>query len=149
MADLLEAFAQHLTDAGIARSPTVAGPAPPIWRYPRAGTPAPGEKTGVERDDGIVLAVFPGGGIAPAPGEGSWQRQSLDLWIRTTAAAAGPPIEAQILAEFAPAPHGFRQAWDMAGYHVIESRIWRPLQSLGADEQAFSWNLAVFFETYA
>jgi hypothetical protein len=147
MADLLPALRAHLVAQDIVREPRVGGTAAPLWLEPRRGTRAPGEGAGVEAGD-PVAAAYLSGGIPTAFGEGQTRRDTVDFQLRTSKAPMAKALEERLSLELAPFPYGARFAWDMAGLFVLESRMWRALQPLGADEQGFTFVVSFLFETY-
>lgn len=145
MATLADHLRTYLIAQGLGRDPRTAGAAPPVWRQPADGTPAPGEKTGVEDGPTVVLGLMHSGGIPTPRFERDWRRDIVDIWIRSK---TWPQTE-QTYALLRSALVDKRQ-WTMGAITVIESQEWRPLGLLQADgQQGYTSQMAVLFETYA
>lgn len=145
--DLLDALLAHLAGQGIVRRPDTAGAAPPLWREPAGGAPAPGERKGTGNDATTVVSAYVSGEIPRAPGQGYSDRLTVDLRIRTKDPRVGPDLSRAIADELAPPPYGVRHDWTMGGLHLIESRQWRGLGRLGSDPaQGFDFVVAYLFE---
>lgn len=146
MATLADHVRTHLIAQAIGRDPRVAGAAPPIWRNPAKGTPAPGEGPNpTEVGPDAVIGLVHSGGI-PAPRlESAWRRDIVDVWLRTSTWPRAEQLYAQIRAALID-----RTNWTMGSITVIESQEWRPLQQLAADpQQGYTAQHAVLFESYS
>jgi hypothetical protein len=143
--DVREAFRNHLATQSIVRAPSNAGPLPPLWIEPRNGVPAPGEGTKPsEVGATAVLGVFLSGGITQPPKAATFIRQqNLDLWIRTTTAPAAATLADSIRAQIDD-----KFNWSMGGLTVIHSRVWKELQPIELNEQAFTYVIGFGFELY-
>lgn len=164
MPTLLDHVVNHLRARGLGRLPGEAGPAarpwlPPLWRSPADGSPAPGEKAGTEKDDGLVVALYHSGGIPPGPGEGYSSRFTIDVDARAMQRSRIEDYLEQLRDEFAPAAGGLVGAGipglridytlEGGGPAVIESRIWREVQQLGSSGgQGYHERMAFLFELY-
>jgi hypothetical protein len=128
--DYLAAPAQ----GSLVRDPRVAGAAPPFWRSPGEGAIAPGEKTGDENDDRLVVSAFrQPGPTSPVAEQPHWRYAVVDLWIRATVQPQAWELDAAIrpLLVGVGAP---KQSFDMAGLTVIAASQFRELQPLGRVE---------------
>lgn len=134
MPDLLSAFRSWLVAQNVARVPSVAGAAPPMYLEPRDGAPAPGQQQGVEADSSCVMSVFASGGIPPAPLESWLRRDTLDVWIRTAKAPTVFSVEGSLRAALVE-----RRNFDMGGIQVVEVLQWRELQRLGSDDDGWTF----------
>jgi hypothetical protein len=131
---------------GIVRKPSVAGSLPPLWLEPRLGVPAPGEgndPTEVGAD--AVIGAWTSSGIAPH----TLQRRPAHRLHRH-------PHADEDRADCAPdrgadprRPPGQAELADVAGMTIIETLMYRELQSLGSDEQGFDWVMTFSFERYS
>lgn len=157
---LLDYLMAHLIERGLARSPAAAGGAPPFWRQPADGTPAPGSRTGTAADAGVVLAAYSTGGIPPDPGGGYSRRRTVDIDVRAKQRAVLEEWTAALIAELAPpiadpaldgsGIPGLRIDWQMNGLRVIESRLWTEAQELEASAgEGYHQRFTVLFEVYA
>ncbi len=141
--DLLIELREYLDAQNVARRPDAAGSDPPLWLEPRSGVPAPGEGSGTGVGATVVLGAFLNSGIPPESYE-SFQRQDIvEFWIRTTTAPAAKTVERQLRSRLQD-----KRQWQMSGMLVIESNLWRPLQLITSDVQAFTYTLAFWFQTY-
>jgi hypothetical protein len=154
MATILDHLRTYLVANGVGRDPRVAGPLPPIWRQPAAGTPAPGESPGsagsVEIGETVVIGLMRTGGIPQSPQEVEWRRDIVDIWIRSRTwpqtESTWNAIRPLLVGTYAQS----RQGWSMAGLAVIESQEWRTLSLLDSDPaQGFTSQAAILFETYS
>jgi hypothetical protein len=137
----------HLIAQGVVRDPRVAGSDPPIWRQPREGAPAPDEKTGVENDAAAVLSIFHTGGIPGGEESGSIETVVFDLWLRTKKWPRARVLYQQIYPVFV-ANSGPRRDWNMAGLQVVESRLWRALQPVSSNKQAYTFTSGWMLQLY-
>jgi hypothetical protein len=145
MADLLTDMRDYLIAQGLVRDPLVAGSAPPLWRSPREGVPAPGEgRNATEKGDTLVIAAFRSGGIASTAFESSVQKVTVDIYLRATKA----PIAEQMGDQLRDALTDKRN-FVMGSRTVIACDEWRALQPLSSDEQAFTYVQSVLFWLYA
>lgn len=97
MADLLQSFRDHLIANGIARKPSVAGSAPPMWLERKQGVPAPGEgDNATEIGATLVLGAFMATGIPPRPYEGFIRTDGVQLILRADNASRLRPLEEAI-----------------------------------------------------
>jgi hypothetical protein len=156
MATILDHLRTYLIANGVGRDPRVAGAAPPIWRQPAAGTPAPGEpphsgsSSSVEIGDPAVIGLMRTGGIPQSPQEVEWRRDIVDIWIRSRTwpqtESTWNAIRLLLIGTHAQS----RQGWTMSGLAVIESQEWRTLSLLDSDPaQGFTSQAAVLFQTYS
>jgi hypothetical protein len=160
----LDDVVNHLAFHGMVRLPDTnpSGPrpwAPPIWRSPPDGTPAPNDRKNTNADDGLVLGAWLSGEIAPAPGQGYSNRYTIDIDLRSKQMASIQAKADELRDEFAPGTGGLDGAgipglridWqlDPGGPAVIESRLWRGLQMLDASGgEGYTYRIAFLFELY-
>lgn len=144
---LLDYIRDYLVAEGIVRKPDVAGELPPLWREPKEGAPAPGEREGTANNDSAVISVFNSGSIGRAPFN-PWRYKTVDFWLRVASAPLYEPLADEI-SDALLGDQGARFGWDMAGLQVIETREWRPWGRLGADEQGWTYVGAFAFQLYA
>lgn len=149
MAELLTHLRDHLVAANVVRDPRTSGDKPPLWRQPRHGVPAPGEKppnsnSATEIGAEAVLGVYLIGGPAPEPYGASLRMDIVDFRYRTKTAPLAHEIERAIRAALVD-----RRGWTMAGLPIVETLIFRELQPLGSDEQSFDWVQSYSFERYS
>lgn len=144
MATLSDRVRAELITQGIVRDPRVAGALPPCWRNPRDGIPAPGEGTGVEIGPTAVVGLIKSGGLTSHRFEKEWRYDIVDIWIRTTTWPIGETIYSQIRDALID-----KRNWYCGTLHVIESVEWRPHQALDSDNQGFTSQAAVLFQTYS
>lgn len=151
MADLLTAIRDYMVTKDLGRDPRVAGDAYPVWREPRDGAIAPGEKLGDENDDDLVISIYKTGGVPSGYFEDAvWRRDTVDFFLRARTAALVFDFETLLRPAFvrddaAPVP---RTNWNMAGLMVIESSLWRPLQPIERGEAGYTYVVSFIFETY-
>lgn len=149
--DLLTAIRDYLATENLGRDPRVAGSTHPIWREPRDGAIAPGEKNGDENDNDLVISIYLTGGVPQGYFEDAvWRKDSVDFFLRSRTAALAFEYEPALTLAFvrddsAPVP---RTNWNMAGLQVIESSLWRPLQPIDRGEQGYTYVVSYLFETY-
>lgn len=146
--DIREALRDHLITKGQVRKPGVTGSLPPMWLEPRHGVPAPGEAyeggSTVEIGTDAVLGVRLAGGIPQGPIVASTIRSSiLDIWVRTTTAP-----EAATLADLIRAEINDKRDWTMGGLTIISSLIFKELQPVTSNDQAFTFLTSYVFEHY-
>lgn len=141
--DLLTAVRDHLISEGVGRDPRVAGPLPPIWREPRDGAPAPGEKEGDEDDPTQTISLFDTGGITPSIIEQQhFVRPTIDVVIRTdkppTAKALQEAITTAMI--FVPGEPAQTPAMNffMGALRILSVQVWREWQPLDYSEQAYT-----------
>ena len=142
---LIDALRTYLIAQGLVRDPRTAGSAPPCWRSPRNGTPAPGDGTGTEVGATVVVALYTATGVARAPYEAQALRtDGLDVRIRSTTAPAAIELDDAIRAAVMD-----KRAWSMGGLTIVESRLERPLQLVESTEQGFDFVSGWLFERSA
>ena len=142
---LIDACRDYLIAQGIVRDPRVAGAAPPCWRSPRNGVPAPGDGTGTEIGATVVVGLFPSTGIAREPYDASVLRtDGLDVRIRATTAPAAIALDDSIRAALMD-----KRGWTMGGLQVVESRLERPLQLIVSDNQGYDFIAGYLIERHA
>lgn len=146
--DIREALRDHLVTQNIVRKPSVSGTLPPCWLEPRHGVPAPGERyeggSPTEVGPTTVVGVKLAGGIPQDPIVASTIRRThLDIWVRTKSAPAAGTLEIALREQLDD-----RFNWNMGGLTIIHSQIWRELQPVSADAQAFTYIVAYGFEHY-
>jgi hypothetical protein len=152
MPTILDYLDDYLIANGVGRGVRAAGgpTVPPIWKQPIEGTPAPGEGTGVEVGDPVVIGLMRTGGIPQSPQEVEWRKDIVDIWIRSR---TWPQTEAMwnAIRPLLVGTHAqSRQGWTMAGLAVIESQEWRTLSLLDSSKsQGFTSMGSIVFETYA
>lgn len=162
MPDLLTALMDHLAGQAIVRRPETPGGAPaswsdpawqnqqvvpPFWRAPDGGPPAPGEKKGSGNDPVTIVSAYIRDGIPRSPQRGYSDQPVVDVRIRTKNPLVGPALGKAIVDELAPSPYGVRQAWDMGGLFLVESRQWTAFSLVAADPaQGFDWRGGFLFE---
>jgi hypothetical protein len=145
---LIEAVRDELIAQDIVRKPSVSGPEPPCWIEPRNGVPAPGEDTdggsSAEKGTSAVLGLWLAPGIPQAPQVASVIRHSVvTIEIRVKAAKDATSIENQIR-------HALNDKvdWDLGGLHIIDSLLYRELQAVSRNAQAFTYDVAYGFHHY-
>jgi hypothetical protein len=129
--ELLTHLRDYLIANSLVRDPRVAGADPPFWRAPADGAIAPGEKSGTENDNLLVVSAFRQPGPTPPVFEQPhWRYAVVDLWLRTASQPAAWQLDEAIrpLLVGVGAP---KQGFDMAGLNVIEASQFRDLQPLG------------------
>lgn len=144
---LLPEVRAYLVAQSLARVPSTAGAAAPMWLEPRKGTPAPGESPGqnaTEIGPTLVIAAWPGGGIPPASYESGFREDIVDFEIRARTAPVAHEWEEQARAALID-----KRNWSMGAITIIESLLWRPMQLLSHDEQSYTYRMAVWFQRYA
>jgi hypothetical protein len=143
---LLHALRDELVTATLARKPSVAGAAPPLWLEPRDGVPAPGEGTNsTEVGSALVLGAFHTGGIPRQPYAKVLRRDIVDLHLRALSAPDIFIAEAAITDRLID-----RRNWMLGGsLRIIDCEQWRPLQPLERNEHGFVFVVAYWFECYA
>lgn len=149
MADtLLDHIRDYLVDdVQIVRRPDVAGSLPPLWREPRDGAPAPGERDGIANNDAAVVSIFNTGGIG-RQAFNPWRYRTVDFWLRVKSAPDYEELSDAISDAFL-GDQGAKFGWTMAGLQVIESSEWRPWGRLGADAQGWTYVGSFAFQVYA
>lgn len=156
MADLLTSVRDYLIEKDLGRDPRVApsdpvGNAHPIWRDPRDGAIAPGEAPGDENDPDLVISIYRPGGVPQGYFEDAvWRKDTVDFFLRGRTSKVIFDYEPELRRAFvredsAPVP---RTNWTMAGLPVIESSLWRPLQTVDRGEQGYTYLISFLFETY-
>lgn len=146
---MAEQILPHLRDfliaQGLVRKPSVAGAAHPLWLDPRLGVPAPGEGVNATEVDGdVVLGAFQVSGIPKPPYEASVLRtDAVDVWIRARMAPFAYTVGDAIVEALAD-----QRQFDLAGLTIVECLLFRPLQRLGSDAQAFDFTMQFTFERY-
>ena len=143
---LIDAMRTYLIAQGAVRDPRTAGPAPPCWRSPRYGVPAPGEGDGTEVGADAVVGLFPTTGIARDPYDASVLRtDGMDVRIRSRTAPAAIAVDDAIRAALVD-----RRALTLvAGFQVVEVRLERPLGLLVSDEQGYDFIAGYLIERSA
>lgn len=142
---LIDACRDYLIAQAIVRDPRTAGAAPPCWRSPRNGVPAPGDGTGTEIGATIVVGLFPSAGVAREPYDASVLRtDGLDVRIRSTTAPAAIELDDQIRTALMD-----KRGWTMGGLTVVESRLERPLQLIVSDNQGYDFVAGYLIERRA
>jgi hypothetical protein len=145
VAELLPPFRDYLVSQGIVRKPSVAGSTPPLWLEPRLGVPAPGEGNDpTEIGADAVIGAWTSSGIAPQPFNAGRRLDFIDIRMRTKIAPTAHQIEEQIRVVLLD-----KRNWQMSTLTIIETLIYRELQSLGSDEQGFDWVMTFSFERYS
>ena len=142
---MIDACRDYLIAQALVRDPRVAGAAPPCWRSPRNGLPAPGDGTAPEIGTTLVVGLFPSTGIARAPYDAQALRtDGLDIRIRSTTAPAAIELDDSIRAVLMD-----KRNWSMGGLTVVESRLERPLQLISSDEQGYDFIAGYLIERRA
>lgn len=142
---MIDACRDYLIAQSLVRDPRVAGAAPPCWRSPRSGVPAPGDGAGVEVGATVVVGLFPSTGIARAPYEAlSLRTDGLDVRIRSLTAPAAIELDDTIRTALME-----KRNWVMGGLTVVESRLERPLQLISSDEQGYDFIAGYLIERLA
>lgn len=146
--DLLTEIRDYLVAQGVARLPDVAGSLPPLWRAPREGVPAPGDKpvkgNATQVGDPVVLGLFLSGGIAARPYESQWRTRTVDLRIRARTGKQVTDLEAVVTPLLID-----KRDWMMGDQYVIESGQWRSLSPVTIDSQGYDFIVAYWFQTFA
>lgn len=144
MADLLGNLRDYLVAQGVARKPSVAGAAPPMWLEPEQGVPAPGEPypggSATQTGATVVLGAFRTGGFPVGAFESPWRLPTVDLRIRASSALLVTSTEAAITPLIID-----KREWMMGALLVVESEMWRPLQPLEITPQAFTFVVSYSF----
>lgn len=136
MADLLQAFRDHLVANSVCRKPSVAGPLPPMWLEPRNGVPAPGEGDNpTEVGATLVLGAFMAPGIVPQPYEGFVRTDGVEVWIRASNAALVRPLENQIRGIV-----NDRRNFSLGSLWVESMYLFRDLQPVDRGPQGFTFS---------
>lgn len=159
--DLLTHFRDFLIAGDLVRDPRVeAGdpPEPPFWRQPREGAIAPGEKDGIEADDGLVISAFITDTAPSSVVEDPyWRKDVVTIRLRSAAGAQGNAVwgskavldfewrmRALLLGDHA----GQRDGFEMAGLSVISLQLWRGLSFIGSDDQGFDYSTGYIVQLY-
>lgn len=145
---IIEAVRDELIAQSIVRKPSVAGSAPPCWIEPRNGVPAPGEDTdggsAAEKGSSAVLGLWLAPGIPQEPQVASVIRHSvIVIEIRVKAAKDATTIENEIRDSL-----NDRVNWNLGGLHIIDSLLYRELQAIERNAQAFTYDVAYGFHHY-
>lgn len=144
VAQLLPNLREFLADAGIARAPSAAAADDvyPLWLDPRAGVPAPGEKSGVEDDPDVVLGAFVVSGIPRAPYDATHLRtDAVDIWIRARLAPFAYDVDDRLRLVLSD-----KRAYTLGTLTILESLLFRPLQRLGSDANGYTFTTQYTFE---
>lgn len=132
---LIDSVRTFLIAQGVVRDPRTAGSAPPCWRNPRNGVPAPGEGDGVEVGPTVVVGIFQATGVAREPYDASVLRtDGLDIRIRSTTAPAAIQLDDSIRALLMD-----KRAITLGSLPIVECRLERPLSLVASDEQGFDF----------
>jgi hypothetical protein len=156
--DLLTKIRDHLIAADVVRDPRVAGDEPPFWRNPEDGAVAPGEKSGTEADDGVVISAFLTDGVTPPDTEQHLHRYDVvTIRVRTAPSSAGAPkwgskaaldfdwdLRAALLGDTREEHVSFQ----LGNLTVVELKLWRPLSFIGSDEQGFDYSTGYIVQEY-
>lgn len=144
----LDSVRDELIAQGVGRDPRVAGLLPPIWRHPRGGAPAPGSKQGTENNAEAMISLFHTGGVpGPRKDQGTIETVVFDVWLRTKKWPRSRVLYKQILAVFVTGS-GSKLDWQMGTLRVVESLLWRPLQPIGANDDAFTFTCGFMLQLY-
>lgn len=142
---LIDAVRSYLIAQGLVRDPRTAGSAPPCWRNPRNGVPAPGEGAAPEVGPTVVVGLFQATGIAREPYEASVLRtDGLDIRIRSTTAPAAIQLDDSIRAALSD-----KRAISLGTLPIVEARLERPLALVESDEQGFDFIAGYLIERAA
>ncbi len=140
---LLEHLREHLITAGLVRKPAAAGALPPMWLEPRDGVKAPGEGTTTERHPDLIVGAFMSGGVISQRHQGFFRFDGVDIHLRARTAPIALRFESDLRAAI-----NDRRNVDFAGLTIIECLQFRPLQSLGRDEQSFDYVTEYLLQTW-
>ena len=139
---LIDALRTHLIDEGLVRDPRTAGTLPPCWRSPKRGVPAPGEGTGVEVGNSLVVGILHAPGIPETQYNATYLRtDGVDIAIRSSNPPDALELDDQIRAALAD-----KRAWTMGGLQIVESSLYRTLSLLKSDEQGYNWVCGYTFQ---
>lgn len=140
---LLPNLRDFLIAQGIVRKPSVAGAAYPLWIDPRNGVPAPGEgSAAVEIDQSVVLGAFQVSGFPRAPYDATHLRtDAVDIWIRSKTAPLAYDVDDEIREVLSD-----KRQYSLGALIIVESRLFRPLQRLGSDENGYTFTTQYSFE---
>lgn len=139
---LLYNLRSALNAAGISRTPTVGGTAYPLWIDPRNGVPAPGEGKPSETNADCVLGAFQVSGIPRGSYEDEFLRiDAVDIWVRARIAPIAYDVDERIHAVL-----GDKRAYTLGVLPILESKLFRPLQRLGSDEDGYVFTTQYTFE---
>lgn len=152
MATLLDSMRDYLVAQGVGRMPRVAGALPPIWLQPAGGTPAPGDKSGVEVGEPVVLGLIQTIEVPPAPEDVEWREDIVDIWIRSRTwpqtVSAWATMRPLLIGSFA----NQRMNWTMGDFTVMRSRAWNGLALLDSEPgppSVFTSRASVLLQTYS
>jgi hypothetical protein len=156
IATVLDALADEIVATGLGRLPDTdpggARPWPaPVWRQPQGGPPAPGDKAGVEADDGMTISVNYSGGVAPAAFRHSQRQSTFDVIFRAKMRRAAPTViatENEIRKRIAD--HINVTIGTTNPVRVIQILVWRELTPLPAADptQGEVWMVSYLIESY-
>jgi hypothetical protein len=143
---LIDAVRDYLIAEDVVRDPRTPGEAPPCWRSPRYGVPAPGEGEGDEVGPDVVVGLFPATGIAREPYDASVLRtDGLDVRIRSRTAPAGIRVDDAIREVLVDK----RALQLVPELRVVEVRLERPLGLIVSDEQGYDYVAGYLIERAA
>ena len=147
--DLLTAFRTHLVAVSLARLPNSATPAAhPLWVEPLNGTPAPGEKSGVNNDVDRTLGAYQTNGPPSKQFESGYRSDIIDLEFRTKRPEILPGTFA--LEKLIRAAIIDKRNWDLADLRILQSYEWRAMQRVNSDEATgYVHSAAYLFYHYA
>jgi hypothetical protein len=106
--------------------------------------PAPGEGDApVAVGADLVLGAYFTGGFPREPYAKELRRDTVELWLRASSSPAIFEAEKPITDAIID-----KRNWLMGDLLVIESEQWRPLTPFDRSEQAFTFTVSYWFETY-
>lgn len=157
--DLLTHLRDFLIAESIVRDPRTAGTDPPFWRNP-PGAIGSGEKSGTERDAGVVVSAFLTDGVVPPPTDAPHLRRDVVTIRVRTAAGPGTGITAwgskaaldfdwRLRAALVGDAFGKREGWTMAGLELVSTELWRALGLVTAGDEGFDYSTGYIFTLYA
>jgi len=148
--ELLGKVRDRLIAEGIVRNPAVAAPTvdperPPAWLDPQDGVPAPGDLDPPNRGPSVVVAIQTATEIPGDPLEQSeWQLDAVEFIIRAKTSPAAKLVYRRIRTVFAG-----KVGYDLGGVFIHESLLFRGLQPLVFDRQAFTFSFELTFDRNA
>lgn len=136
---LLPNVRAYLMGLGVVRTPSVAGPLPPMWLDRKKGVPYPGQTQDLgptESDPDLVLGAYPETGIPSRPYEGFYRQKGITIYIR---GRTSPLVQRLYENQLLPAMHDVRNL-AMGDLQVNQSMSVRDLQRVGADANGYVYN---------
>lgn len=135
--DLLNNLRDYLIGLGLVRDPRdgTNPNLPPMWRFPRFGIPAPGQKEDlrpVEQSTDMHVALNYATDIPPARYEGFLRNQHVEIVYR----ARIPPLALSLENKIRAALND-KRGWMMGLVPVNESLLFRGLQPVSSDNTGF------------